>query len=174
VEKKRPTKPRTKLTLVITRIFDAPRSLVFETWTKKEHLGHWSAPAGFTIPVSDADFRPGGAWRCCMRAPDGTKLWLSGVYREIVQDERLVFTHAWEEEGRRGHETLVTVQFADIGSKTKITFKQSVFESEASRDGHKGGWNECLDQLGELLVTLRPKRRAVRSTKAKPHVRAKI
>lgn len=81
------------------------------------------------------------------------KLWLSGVYREIVPDERLVFTHAWEnDDGTRGNETVVTVLFADAGpGKTKITFKQSGFDSTEASTGHQGGWRECLDKLGEHL-----------------------
>jgi uncharacterized protein YndB with AHSA1/START domain len=100
--------------LVITRSFDAPRSLVFKAWTEREHLVHWSAPKGFTITHSEGDLRPGGAWRACMRSPDGVDLWLGGVYREIVEPERLVFTHAWEDaDGKRGHETLVTVTLTE-------------------------------------------------------------
>ena len=73
--------------LVITRVFDAPRHLVFQAWTQKEHLDKWSAPKGYTLPFSEGDLRPGGRWRCCMRTADGTELWLGGVYREIVEDE---------------------------------------------------------------------------------------
>lgn len=143
-------------TLVITRLFEAPRSLLFQAWTRKEHLDRWCAPRGFTIPYSEGEFRPGGAWRCCMRSPDGVEHWLSGRYREIVPDELLVFTHAWEDEyGKRGHETLVTVRFADQNGKTKVTFQQGVFELVELRDGHAGGWSECLDRLCDHLATLR-------------------
>jgi uncharacterized protein YndB with AHSA1/START domain len=138
--------------LVITRIFDAPKSLVFKAWTEREHLVHWSAPHGFTITHCEGDLRPGGAWRCCMRSPDGTDHWLGGVYREIAPPERLVFTHAWEDEdGRPGHETLVTATFAEQDGKTRFTFHQAVFESVAARDSHREGWTECLDRLEEYL-----------------------
>jgi uncharacterized protein YndB with AHSA1/START domain len=141
--------------LVVTRVFDAPRSLLFRAWTRKEHLDRWCAPRGFTIPYSEGELRPGGAWRCCMRSPDGAEHWLSGIYREVVEDELLVFTHAWEDErGKRGHETVVTVRFADQGGKTKLTFHQAIFDSVEARDGHAGGWTECLDRLGEHLATL--------------------
>ena len=139
--------------VVITRVFDAPRSLVFQAWTQKAHLDQWSAPRGYTIPFSTGDIAPGGRWRCCMRAADGTELWLSGVYREIVENELLVFTHAWEDDsGNRGHETLVTVRFADQGNKTEVTLHQAIFDSAESRDGHAGGWSECLDILSEYLA----------------------
>ncbi|MBV8900016.1 MAG: SRPBCC domain-containing protein [Verrucomicrobia bacterium] len=69
-----------------------PCRLVFEAWTAKEHLDQWCAPHGFTIPWSEGDLRPGGAWRCCLRSPEGVEYRLGGTYREIVQDELLVFT----------------------------------------------------------------------------------
>jgi uncharacterized protein YndB with AHSA1/START domain len=146
--------------LILTRIFAAPRSLVFAAWTQPKHIKEWSAPRGFTIPVSEGDLRPGGAWRACMVSPRGEKLWLSGVYREVVQDELLVFTHAWtEDDGKRGTETIVTVRFSDVRGKTKVVLEQSGFESEASTEGHKGGWSECLDRLEELLNEVTDKSR---------------
>lgn len=87
-----PTEPQ--LAIAITRVFDAPRSLLFKMWIEGKHLANWSAPRGFTIPTAKSDVRPGGAWRCCMRSPDGVDYWVGGVYREIVEPERLVFTHA--------------------------------------------------------------------------------
>jgi uncharacterized protein YndB with AHSA1/START domain len=75
-----------------------------------------------------------------------------GVYREIVEPERLVFTHAWEdEEGKPGHQTLVTVTFAEQDGKTRLAFHQAVFESVADRDSHREGWTECLDRLEGYL-----------------------
>ena len=146
---------------VLTRIFDAPRSQVFAAWTQPKHLKQWSAPHGFTVPVSKGTLRPGGKWRACMLSERTGKLWLSGVYREIVKDERLVFTHAWEnDDGSRENETLVTVLFSDAGEeKTKIVFKQSGFDSAESSAGHRGGWSECLDKLDEYLSTFKPRRR---------------
>lgn len=142
--------------LVITRIFDAPRPLVFEAWTKKEHLDRWCAPHGFTIPFSEGDLRPGGVWRSLMIAPNGEKYPVKGVYREIVPNELLVFTHAWEEDdGTPEHETVVTVRFADEGDKTRLTLEQSVFRSVESRNGHEGGWSQCLERLGTLLAGLK-------------------
>lgn len=139
------------LVIDVTRVFDAPRELVFSAWTQKKHLDRWSAPKEFTIPFSEGDFRPGGIWRCCMRAPDGAEHWVSGVYREIVPNERLVFTHGWEVNGVRGHETVVTVEFFDQGGRTRMEFRQEGFETVASRDGHAGGWAECFDLLEAQL-----------------------
>src|SRR4051794_27647710 len=103
--------------LVLTRVFDAPRALVFQAWTQREHLMRWCAPRGFDITYSEGDLRPGGSWRSCMRSPDGVDHWVGGVYREIVPDQRLVFTHGWDgKDGKPGHETTVTVTFADEGA----------------------------------------------------------
>lgn len=143
-------------TLVITRTFDAPVSLVWQAWTDGAHIAKWSAPRGFTIPVSEGDLRVGGTWRCCMRAPDGAEMWLGGVYREIVPNTLLVMTHAWDDEsGRPGHQTLVTVRFEDLSGRTKVTLQQTGFDSVQSRDGHAGGWGECFDLLAEHLVAMR-------------------
>ena len=139
--------------LVITRVFDAPRDLVWNAWTEPERLKQWSAPKGFTIPVAEGELRPGGAWKSCMRKPDGTDLWLEGVYQEIDPPKRLVFTHAWlDETGKPGPETLVTVTLIERADKTEMSFRQSGFDSLESRDGHAGGWNECFDRLEELLA----------------------
>jgi len=98
------------LTLTLSRQIDAPRDLVFRAWTDPERLRRWSAPRGFTIPVAEGDFRPGGAWRTTMVAPAGTEHRVVGRYREIVPPERPVFTHAWlDADDRPGVETVVTI-----------------------------------------------------------------
>jgi uncharacterized protein YndB with AHSA1/START domain len=141
-------------TLLIERTFDAPVALVWTCWTDKKHMDQWSVPRGFTVARSEGDLRPGGKWRCCMRSPEGNELWLGGVYREIVPHKLLSMTHAWEEDGVPGHETLVTVRFDDLGGKTRIRFEQTGFDSAGARDGHGQGWNECLDILAGHLATL--------------------
>jgi len=139
--------------LVITRVFDAPRPLVFKAWTEPDRLVRWWGPQGFTTPSCTMDVRPGGAYRYRMRSAEGTDHWLRGVYREIVEPVRLVFTWAWEDsEGEPGHETLVTVTFAEDGGKTRLTMRQAVFESMNARDAHQGGWASCLDRLAEYVA----------------------
>ncbi len=141
--------------LVMTRVFDAPRRRVFEAWTRKQHLERWCAPRGFTIVHSEGELRPGGRWRSRMRSPEGFEYRLSGAYREIVEDELLVFTQAWDdEEGKRGHDTLVSVRFADQGGGTRVTLRQATFASVKSRDSHAGGWRECLDRLAGYLALI--------------------
>jgi uncharacterized protein YndB with AHSA1/START domain len=136
---------------VLTRVFDAPVDLVWRCFTEQEHLAKWSAPRGYTIATGEGDVRVGGRWRCCMRDPDGAEHWLGGIYREIVPQKLLVMTHAWDEGGTPGPETLVTVRFEGLGGRTKVTLEQAGFDSDASRDGHREGWSECLDLLAEHL-----------------------
>jgi uncharacterized protein YndB with AHSA1/START domain len=143
--------------LVMTRTFDAPRALVFEAWTERQHLERWQgAPQGFTVTTEQVDIRPGGAFRICMRSPEGVDHWLQGVYREVVAPERLVFTHTWlDAERKPTTETLVTITFAERGGKTELTLRQSGFKSEESRAGHEGGWASTFDRLAEYLDGVR-------------------
>jgi len=139
--------------LVITRIFDAPRELVFTAWTEPDRAVRWWGPQGFTTARYEIDFRPGGAYRVCMRSPEGTEHWQRGMCRELVEPERLVFTFAWEDaQGRPGHETVVTVTFAEYGAKTKLTLHQAVFETVTARDLHQGGWTSALECLADYLA----------------------
>jgi uncharacterized protein YndB with AHSA1/START domain len=139
--------------LTITRVFDAPRELVFKAWTDSAYGKEWSAPHGFTVVALEADLRPGGAWRLCMRTPEGQERWVGGVYREIVPPERLVSTHAWQNpDGTPGHETLMTIALAERGDRTEMTFRQTGFESVEDRDGHREGWSESFDRLEEHLA----------------------
>jgi uncharacterized protein YndB with AHSA1/START domain len=141
--------------LVITRLFDAPRKLVFEAWTDPKHLAQWWGPRDHPAALVKLDVRPGGAWRHCLRSTEtGNDLWHRGVFREVVAPERLVFTFAWEEDGERGLETLVTVTFADEDGKTRMTLRQTPFQSDGERDGHQGGWDSTFDRLAEHLRDL--------------------
>ena len=139
--------------LEIVRVFDAPRPLVFQAWVDPERMRQWSAPHEYQIGHSEGEARPGARWRTSMVSKD-EEIWLGGVYREVVENERLVFTHAWEDEnGEPGHETVVTVRFEDADEgKTRMIFRQAFFASTDSRDGHEGGWAECFDRLDDLLA----------------------
>lgn len=137
--------------LEITRVFPAPRPLVFRAWTKKEYLDQWCAPSGFTIPFSEGDLRPGGKWKSCMVSPSGEEFRLGGTYLEIVENELLVFSHIWEEDDGPGPENTVTVRLSDDGEGTRMVFTHGPIRSEESRDSHQGGWSECFDKLEEIL-----------------------
>jgi uncharacterized protein YndB with AHSA1/START domain len=137
--------------LTITRVFDAPRDLVFKAWTELERLAQWWGPEGFALPFLELDMRPGGAWRACMRGPDGTNYWQHGVCRELVPPERLVYTLIWDSDPE--HEMLVTVVFVERGQKTEMTFRQRLFKSVESRDSHRDGWSSSLNRLAAYLAS---------------------
>lgn len=140
--------------LVIIRVFAAPRALVWKMFTEIKHALAWGGPRDYPMIRLEADLRPGGKWRGCLRAKDsGEELWQSGVYREILPLERLVYTFAWDEEsGNIPTETLVTIQFEDEGdTKTKMTFRQAPFETSERREGHRKGWSSAFDRLDDYL-----------------------
>ena len=139
--------------LVIERVFDAPRSLVFKAWIEPQRLMRWFGPRGFTVPSYTLDPRPGGGWRCNMVSPAGAENWVRGKFREILEPERLAFTWAHENaDGTIGHETLITVTFADLGEKTGLTLRQGTFESVEARDDHHDGWTSSIELLAEYLA----------------------
>lgn len=139
--------------LVITRTFDAPRELVFKAWTDPEHALKWWGPRSHPTTRVEMDVRPGGRWRKCLRSTEsGEELWNGGMFREITPPSRLVFTFAWEQEGERGLETVITVDFTEHNGKTRMTFRQTPFQSIEERDGHHGGWSSSFDRLDELLA----------------------
>jgi uncharacterized protein YndB with AHSA1/START domain len=143
----------TDTTLVLTRIFAAPRSLVFRAWTDPERAALWWGPQGFKTLSCQMDVRPGGAWRICMRSPQGAIHTKRGVYKQIVPPQRLVFTWAWEDaDAIPGHETLVTVTFDDHGGATKLTLHQAIFESPTACEAHREGWISCLDRFAAYLT----------------------
>ena len=145
--------------LVITRVFDAPRALVWKAWTDPAHAQRWMGPRGFTATHLEGDWRPRGAWRLCLRRDDnGEEFWQGGVYIEIVAPERLVYSFAWDDtNARRDHVTLVTLIFTERRGKTTMSFRQEVFETVAERDGHQLGWNSTFDRLAELLAEIQHK-----------------
>ncbi|HET9637332.1 MAG TPA: SRPBCC domain-containing protein [Gemmatimonadaceae bacterium] len=135
--------------LVIKRSYNAPIDVAWDAWADPSKAKAWWGPRGFTAPVVELDERPGGKWRAKMVGPDGAELWQHGVYREIVPKKRIVYTFIWDQEP--DHEMLVTVDFVGSGNKTDITFQQTGFKSDGEREGHKGGWGESFDRLGEFL-----------------------
>lgn len=141
--------------LVITRIIDAPRPLVFRAWTLPQHVARWWGPQGFITIYCDMDIRVGGAFRFGMRSPLGTEHWKVGVYQEIAEPERIVFTFAWENaDGSPGHELLTTVTFTEQGAKTKLTLHQATFETTERREDHQTGWTSCLERFAEYVTTI--------------------
>jgi uncharacterized protein YndB with AHSA1/START domain len=144
--------------LVITRIFDAPRELMFKAWTDQKHVTKWWGPQGFTNPVCELDARPGGAIRIHMRAPDGVVYPMTGVFQEVVAPERLVFTSAaLDDKGAPLFEILTTVTFSEErDEQTKLTMQARVIMTTANADqyldGMEMGWTQSLDRLAEHLM----------------------
>lgn len=143
--------------LLIVRTFDAPAALVFRIWEERAHAIRWWGPKDWTTPVLDMDFRVGGKWRACIVKPGGQEMWMSGVYRTIERDRRLVFTFQWENGNEQpGFETLITVTFAETGGKTVQTFHQTPFQTVEYRDNHIKGWTQFIDKeqgYAEALAT---------------------
>jgi uncharacterized protein YndB with AHSA1/START domain len=160
------TELKDKTELIITRIFDAPRDLVWKAWTEPERVKKWWGPKNFTAPVSKIDLRVGGKYLSCMRGPDGKDYWSTGVYREIVPMERIVSTDSFADEkgtvvpashyGMTGDwpmELLVTVTFEEAGGKTKMILRHEGIPSGMMRELTETGWSESFDKLAETIVT---------------------
>jgi uncharacterized protein YndB with AHSA1/START domain len=141
--------------LRITRIFDAPRELVFKAWTTPEMLEQWFGCAAFTTTFAEADVWVGGEWRVGMRSPEGDNYLAFGVYKAIRPVEHLALTHQWSrmtaDVNPPNHETLVTVDLHEEGTGTRMEFRQTGLASEASRDSHVGGWSDSFDALAKVL-----------------------
>jgi uncharacterized protein YndB with AHSA1/START domain len=140
----------------MTRVFDAPRELVFAVYTDPEHIPHWWGPRSVTTIVDEMDVRPGGRWRYVHRDPDGTEYGFRGEYREVVPPERIVST--FEFEGMPGHVVVETATFTEENGGTRIT-STSLFESAADLDGMiasgaESGAIETWERLAELLDRL--------------------
>ena len=141
--------------VVATRVFDAPRQLVWEAHTRPEHVSQWLlGPDGWTMPVCEIDLRPGGAWRFVWRRSDGAEMEMRGEYREVVPPERLVNTESW---GGDWPETLNTLILSEEGGKTRMT-STTLYPSKEARDaalktGMKEGMSLSFDHLDEYLRT---------------------
>lgn len=138
--------------LKITRIFDAPRELVYDCWTQGRMMQGWSCPEGFEIIFGEADLVVGGKYRSTMKSDQysGT---VAGEYKVLERPSKLVMTHGWEDdEGKVTTSTLITVEFIEIDGKTQMNFTQSGFDSVESRDGHSQGWNSSFEKLEKYIL----------------------
>jgi uncharacterized protein YndB with AHSA1/START domain len=147
---------------VMERIFNAPRELVFQTFSECKHLVHWWGPSGWTLPVCEMDFRPGGVWFYCMRGPGGEDSCGKATYREIVALERIVYTDAFADaDGNvlaEMPEMVITVIFTEQENKTRLT-SRTEFASVADKEATLGmgmveGFNQTLDRLEAHLAQL--------------------
>lgn len=136
------------LVLEFSRVFDAPPALVFRMWSSPEHLCRWWGPKGFTSSCETHEFRKGGSYHLLIHGDSDNGM--SGTFREIVENERIVFTFAWDHDP--DWQTLVTVTLKAEGDGTRLTFRQEPFLDVETRDSHLGGWGQCLDRLADALA----------------------
>ncbi len=139
----------------MTRVFDAPRHLVFDAMTKPELLKRWFGPHGWNLVVCEVDFRVGGSWRFVLEGPDGEKMGMSGVYREIVPGERTIHTEAFDD---YPGDSVITTVLTEHDGKTTLT-ATALYESQEVRDavinsGMEHGAAETYDRLAELLPSI--------------------
>lgn len=151
--------------LVITRIFQAPRELVWKAWTDPEHVMRWWGPEGYTSPACRIDLRVGGSCVFCMRSPEGQDYWSTGVYRELVEPERIVVTDSFADEhgnpvpashyGMPGDwpvEMLVTVTFEEHEGGTRMTLTHEGIPAGEMGEMTSAGWNQSFDKLAAALA----------------------
>ena len=139
-----------KPSLAIKRRFNAPPAKVFAAWTDPQKVKGWMGPGEVKVLSAECDARVGGRYRWLMQTPSGEEHDVSGVYREVVPNEKLVFTWAWKSTPER--ESLVTITFKDDGGGTLMTLTHEQFFDEAARDSHQGGWNGAMDKLEKYLA----------------------
>ena len=136
-------------TLEVRRTIRAARQRVFDAWTKPEEMKKWSAPGPMVAPFAEIDLRVGGRFQVHMRGPDGAEHRVAGVYREIDPPKRLVYTWMWE--AKPGEDTLVTVEFIDLGDRTEVVLRHTGFPTAKERDNHETGWLGCMTKLEALF-----------------------
>ncbi|MBL7952367.1 MAG: SRPBCC domain-containing protein [Flavobacteriales bacterium] len=140
----------------ITRVFNAPRELVWKAWTTPAMLLHWFGCAAFSTVHAKADVHEGGDYRVVLRNPDGEDIPIYGSYTAVRPVGHLAFTHQWEKppvpENPARHRTLVTVDLFEEGQATRMEFRQIGLATAASRDSHVGGWCDSMDALALQLV----------------------
>ena len=144
------TEAITKPSLTLKRRYDAPPARVFSAWTDREKIKHWFGPGQIEVLRVEADPRVGGRYRIVARSPDAEEHDVSGVYREVMPDQKLVFTWAWRSTPER--ESLVTITFKPDGDGTLLTLQHEQFFDEPARDRHQTGWTGTLEKLDRYLA----------------------
>ena len=144
------TKTATKPSLTLKRRLNAPPAKVFAAWIDPEKVKRWMGPGEVKALHAECDARVGGRYRWVMQAPSGEEYDVSGVYREVVANEKLVFTWAWKSAPEQ--ESLVTVTFKPDGDGTLLTVTHEQFSNEDSRNQHQNGWTGALDKLERLFA----------------------
>lgn len=144
------TQQKSPFRLRVRRTFQARPERVFRAWTEPAELKRWAGPGETEVAVVEVDLRVGGRYRINMQAPDGTPYHVVGTYREVDPPKKLVYTWFWETNPGMG-ETVVTVEFRDLGTETEVVLTHELFPAEADRNTHETGWTACLEKLARLL-----------------------
>jgi uncharacterized protein YndB with AHSA1/START domain len=145
-----PVESAVKPSLTVKRRLKASPAKVFAAWTDPEKVRRWMGPGQITPIQTENDARVGGRYRWVMKSPDGEIHDVGGVYREVIANEKLVFTWAWQSTPER--ESVVTVLLKPDGDGTLLTLTHEQFFDEETRDRHQGGWHGSLDKLEKLFV----------------------
>jgi uncharacterized protein YndB with AHSA1/START domain len=140
----------TKPSLSIKRRLNASPAKVFAAWTDPAKIARWFGPGPIEVVRAEADARVGGRYRIVARSPDGEEHDVSGIYREVVPDQKLVFTWAWRSTPER--ESLVTIELKSDGDGTLLTLTHEQFFDEDARDRHQHGWSASLNKLEKVLA----------------------
>jgi uncharacterized protein YndB with AHSA1/START domain len=154
--------------MIVTRVFDAPRELVWKAWTDPKYVKQWWGPKGFTAPFCEIDFRVGGKFLCCMRAPDGQEFWNAGEYHEIALHQKIVsslyFSDPKGNKVEAAHYGIEhaeiddapnVITFEDFGNgQTKLTFIGNEPMESAKNSGEFEGWNQILEKVAAVVAGL--------------------
>ncbi|GAB0167697.1 SRPBCC domain-containing protein [Lysinibacillus sp. CTST325] len=156
--------------LILERVFDAPRDLLFEMFKKPEHLKRWWGPRGWEIPVCTVDFRPGGVWHYCMKCVDknlgdffGMESWGKGIYKGINEPEKISYTDYFSDAEGNSNDSMpsteITLEFVDLSGKTKLINRAEYVSAEALKTvldmGMLQGITETWDRLNEQVQSLK-------------------
>ena len=139
-----------KPSLTLKRRLNAPAEKVYAAWTDPRKIVKWFGPDAGPVTKAEIDLRVGGTYTIAFNTEDGEHHQVGGIYREVVPNERLVFTWAWHTMKER--ESLVTVTIKRDGEGSILTLLHEKFFDEAARDGHSRGWNGSLDKLEKLFA----------------------
>ncbi len=142
---------QTGISLKLSRVIKADPDTVFQAWTEPEQDKQWSAPEGMTVALAELDLTVGGRHHIRMKNEEGKEFNAVGVYREIDRPKRLSYTWQWQEKEHDAGETLITVEFNDLGGSTEVIMTHDLFPSVEAKEGHEQGWASCLNRLERMF-----------------------
>ena len=135
----------------IERVLDAPRDEVFRAWTDPDELRRWWGPGEYATRYAEVDLRPGGHYLLVIEGAEGDAMRLAGTFREVVAPERLVYSWRWVEGWSDPAESIVTVEFEDLGERTRVVLLHSALDDSPDADGYRMGWESGLEKLAATI-----------------------